>query len=172
MNIKSLIFNKAYLQLCSLPDNENICSIFNSDDEEYESLISSVKDILHYEMKNIELDIQSTQRNIDKCYKTKKYRSKEKDENKKREVYNVKVERKLSQYDLIKYNEKQDRQEEIYSAISDALENLENKCVNDNDVELIKEIVCRKKLNSKFEIVITVITLLIFTSLLILKFFL
>ena len=162
MSLYSLIYNEAYLILSPYSQEKRIEELNDSNDIEVQNALESLSKFIASELESIALDKAAVGRNEQRCSKTRKYKSKKKDENGKREVFTATEVRKGYTREKEKYQDASYNLDERYSSLEDILIRLEKRELSEDDSELIYEVLYKNRWNFRLQVAVISIALTIF----------
>lgn len=173
--IKHIVYDDLYNVLFPLSQADNKKEILDMINEcdlntyTYESHL--VHKIYRYALSDVSeknLVLGEIERSDNYCMRTKKIKKTDENGNK----YKEKVKILKRGYKTFNNNNKKKRKKEELTkdSICELIENLENRCVTEDDLEVIDNVILNHKMNTKFEYITVSIILVVFVLLIILKY--
>ena len=162
MSLYSLIYHEAYLILTPYLQEQRIEELNDNKLPDVNSALESLSKFIASELESTALDKAAIGRNEQRCSKTRKYKSKKKDEDGKREVFTATEVRKGYTRDKERYKDASDNLDDRYSQLEDLLLRLEKRELNEDDAELISEVLYINRWNFRLQVALISIALTIF----------
>lgn len=169
--LKSFAYNPVYRNFYPLRDIENICEKFNNWEftEDEEQYVETIFNYLKMEIHDNTISELEEERNLSRVYKQKNKRIKDKDGKKYKEKIQVVKSGKEEKEREYKYNIEQ--RESKISIIKKVIKDIEESCVDKDDIEVMDYVIKSHKLSAKYQIFVTVLTIGIIVFFIIKKVF-
>lgn len=162
MNVKSILYNRAYLVLFPFITENRIERLNTDDSAEVASALESLSKFIASELESTALDKAAADRNEHRCSKVRKYKTKEKNEYGKHEIFTVEETRRGYNQERKRYQSVTADIENRYSELEDILLRLENKELSEDDAQLLYYVLSKNKWNFRLQVALISIALTVF----------
>ncbi len=169
--LHSLIFTPVYNNMYPLSEIDDICNKINTGDltDEEQTYFEKIVDYLNLELRDNIMSEQEEERNLSRLYKTKKKKIEDKEGNKSKEK--VKELKRGREEDKIKYSYNIEQRDKKADLIAKVINDIEQQCVDEEDIEVMDIIINSHKLRTGYQIIIFSLILAVITILLIKNIF-
>lgn len=162
MSLYSLIYHEAYLTLEPYFSENRIEELNTSEDTEVLDALLSLTKFINSELESTALDKAAADRNEQRCSKTRKYKSKKKDENGNREVFTAKELKKGYSREKEHYSNESNSLDTRYSSLEDVLIRLQDRRITEDDNEILFSVLFKNRWNFRLQIALIAIALTLF----------
>ena len=162
MSLYSLIYHEAYLTLEPYFSENRIEELNTSEDKDVLEALLSLTKFINSELESTALDKAATDRNEQRCSKTRKYKSKKKDENGNREVFTAKELKKGYSREKEHYSNESNSLDTRYSSLEDVLIRLQDRRITEDDNEILFSVLFKNRWNFRLQIALIAIALTLF----------
>lgn len=162
MSLYSLIYHEAYLVLTPYLQEQRIKELNDNKLPEVNLALESLSKFMASELESTALDKAAADRNEHRCSKVRKYKTKEKNEYGKHEIFTVEETRRGYNQERKRYQSVTADIENRYSELEDVLLRLENKELSENDTQLLYYVLSKNKWNFRLQVAVISIALTVF----------
>ncbi len=162
MNVKSILYNEAYILLLPFVTENKIEKLNTNASPEVESALESLSKFIASELESTALDKAASDRNEHRCSKVRKYKTREKNEYGKHEIFTVEETRRGYNQERKRYQNVTADIENRYSELEDVLQRLENKALSEDDMQLLYYVLSKNKWNFRLQVAVISIALTVF----------